>query len=171
MPDLVEAAMNDPTTRQAVLADLDLLVPLFDAYRQFYGRAPDLAGAETYLRARFDHGESVVFLAFAAEVPVGFTQLYPSFSSVSMARVFILNDLFVVAGHRRSGVGSALLAAAVNHARRLGAVRVSLNTDVQNTTAQSVYEATGWKRDREYYAYHFAPQADPAGTTGDPRRT
>ena len=74
---------------------------------------------------------------------------------MSLARTFILNDLFVAPDHRRSGVGSALLRAAVEHARSLGAVRVSLNTDVQNAPAQATYEARGWKRDREYYAYHF----------------
>ena len=143
------------SVRQAVLADLPTLAPLFDGYRQFYGRPPDGAAAEAFLRDRFDHGESVVFLAFDPSQPVGFTQLYPSFSSVSLARTFILNDLFVVPSHRRAGVGSALLQAAVDHARALGAVRVSLNTDVRNLPAQATYEARGWKRDGEYYAYHF----------------
>jgi GNAT superfamily N-acetyltransferase len=147
--------MTTLTVRQAVLADLPVLAPLFDGYRQFYGRAEDAAAAESFLRARFDHGESLVFLAFDGVRPVGFTQLYPSFSSVSLARIFILNDLFVVATHRRAGVGSALLQAAVDHARSLGAVRLSLNTDIGNATAQATYEARGWKRDLEYYAYHF----------------
>ena len=148
--------MSDVLVRQAVLADLAVLTPLFDGYRQFYGRASDPPAAEAFLRARFDHGESVVFLATDPDGrPLGFTQLYPSFSSVSMARVFILNDLFVVPDRRRGGVGTALLRAAVDHARAFGAVRVSLNTDIANTTAQATYEARGWKRDREYYAYHF----------------
>jgi GNAT superfamily N-acetyltransferase len=146
------------SVRQAVLSDLPFLASLFDAYRQFYGRAPDLAAAESFLRERLSRQESTVFLAHAEIGPVGFTQLYPSFSSVSLARTFILNDLFVVPTHRRTGVGSALLHAAVEHARSLGAVRVSLNTDIRNTSAQATYEATGWKRDREFYAYHFTPQ-------------
>ena len=149
--------MNKTSVRQATLSDLPVLAPLFDAYRQFYGRAPDLAAAESFLRDRFSHGESVLFLAFADNEPAGFTQLYPSFSSVSLARSFILNDLFVVPGRRRTGVGSALLHAAVDYARSLGAVRVTLNTDIQNATAQATYEAGGWKRDREYYVYHFTP--------------
>ena len=144
-----------PVVRQAALADLDLVAPLFDAYRQFYGRASDLAAATAFLRDRFGHGQSVIFLALDGAEPVGFTQLYPSFSSVSLARVFILNDLFVVPSHRRGGVGTALLAAATDHARALGAVRVSLNTDVANAAAQATYEARGWNRDRAYYAYHF----------------
>ena len=149
--------MNKTSVRQATLSDLPVLAPLFDAYRQFYGRAPDLAAAESFLRDRFSHGESVLFLAFADNEPAGFTQLYPSFSSVSLARSFILNDLFVVPGQRRTGVGSALLRAAVDYARSLGAVRVTLNTDIQNARAQATYEAGGWKRDREYYVYHFTP--------------
>ena len=150
--------MQEVVVRQAVLADLDALAPLFDGYRQFYGRTPDLPAARAFLRDRFEHGESVVFIAQAAAAPVGFTQLYPSFSSVSLARTFILNDLFVVAGQRRGGVGTALLRAATDYARSLGAVRVTLNTDIENTSAQAVYEARGWKRDREYFVYHFAPQ-------------
>ena len=150
--------MPKTSVRQAVLADLAVLAPLFDGYRRFYGRAPDVAAAEAFLRERFAHGESIVFLAHVEGVPAGFTQLYPSFSSVSLARTFILNDLFVVPDQRRTGVGSALLRAATDHARALGAVRVTLNTDIQNTSAQAVYEARGWKRDREYFVYHFLPQ-------------
>jgi len=146
------------SVRQAVLSDLAVLAPLFDGYRQFYGRAPDPAAAESFLRERFDHDESVLFLAHAESRPVGFTQLYPSFSSVSLTRTFILNDLFVIPSHRRTGVGSGLLGAAVEYARSLGAVRVTLNTDIRNASAQATYEARGWKRDREFYAYHFAPQ-------------
>jgi len=145
------------SVRQAVLSDLPVVAPLFDAYRQFYGRAPDLAAAESFLRERFGHGESVLFLAHGSSAPIGFTQLYPSFSSVSLARTFILNDLFVLPGHRRTGVGSRLLSAAVDYARSLGAIRVTLNTDIQNTSAQAVYESRGWKRDHEFYVYHFAP--------------
>ena len=135
-----------------------LVAPLFDAYRQFYGRSADVAAARAFLRDRFDHGESIVFIAEVGGAPAGFAQLYPSFSSVSLARTFILNDLFVVASRRRSGVGSMLLRAATDHARSLGAVRVTLNTDIRNTTAQAVYEARGWKRDGEYFTYHFLPQ-------------
>ena len=148
--------MSSITIRQAVLADLDALAILFDGYRQFYGQASDEAAAKTFLRARFEHGQSVVLLAESQEQAVGFTQLYPSFSSVSMARVFVLNDLFVAPKARRLGVGEALLTAAADHARQLGAVRLSLNTDVQNLPAQALYAAMGWERDQKFYAYHLA---------------
>jgi GNAT superfamily N-acetyltransferase len=97
----------------------------------------------------------VVLLAESQGQAVGFTQLYPSFSSVSMARVFVLNDLFVAPMARRLGVGEALLTAAADHARQLGGVRLSLNTDVQNMPAQALYESMGWARDQKYHAYHL----------------
>ena len=148
--------MTSITIRQAVLADLDAVVTLFDAYRQFYGQPSDGVAARTFLQARFEHGQSVVLLAESQGQAVGFTQLYPSFSSVSMARVFVLNDLFVSPTARRLGVGEALLTAAADHARQFGAVRLSLTTDVQNLPAQALYESMGWARDQKFYAYHLA---------------
>ncbi len=37
----------------------------------------------------------MLFLAHEGDTVLGFTQLYPTFSSVSLARVFVFNDLFV----------------------------------------------------------------------------
>ena len=146
--------MGSITVRQAMHADLEALTPLFDAYRRFYGRSTDLAAARSFLRARFDHGESVVFIAHRDAQAVGFTQLYPSYSSVSLARVFILNDLFVDERARRTGAASGLLHAATEYARSMGAVRSSLNTDIANEAAQSLYQAAGWQRDTQFHAYH-----------------
>lgn len=142
--------------RQAVLADLEALVPLFDAYRQFYGRPSDPAAAREFLRARFDHGESVLFVAHEGSAAVGFAQLYSSFSSVSLARTFVLNDLHVADSGRRKGTGTRLLAAAAEFARALGAVRLTLSTAATNATAQAVYRAAGWKRDEQFQVYHLA---------------
>ncbi len=148
--------MSTITVRQAVLSDLEALAPLFDGYRQFYGRPSDLQAATAFLSARFNHGESVLFIAHAGIHPIGFIQLYPSFSSVSLARTFVLNDLFVDEPARRKGAASKLMAAAVDYARSLGAVRVSLSTAITNETAQSLYQSAGWKRDEQFLAYHFA---------------
>ena len=147
--------MNTLTVRQAVLADLEALAPLFDGYRQFYGQPSDISAAHAFLRARFEHGESFVFVALDGDTPVGFTLLYPSFSSVSLARIFVLNDLFVHECARRKGVASKLLSAATEFAQALGAVRVSLSTAVSNESAQAVYQAAGWTRDQQFLIYHF----------------
>lgn len=148
--------MSNITVRQAVLSDIEALVPLFDAYRQFYGRPSDIPAVRDFLIARFNHGESVLFIALQDGNPVGFTQLYPSFSSVSLARTFVLNDLFVHEQARRKGVASQLMSAAVEFARVLGAARVSLSTAISNETAQALYQSAGWKRDEQFFVYHFA---------------
>ncbi len=148
--------MNTITVRQAALSDLETLAPLFDSYRQFYGRASDLPVATAFLSARFNHNESVLFIAHDGDKAVGFTQLYPSFSSVSLARTFVLNDLFVDESARRKGVASKLMSAAVDYASALGAVRVSLSTAITNEAAQTLYQAAGWQRDEQFFIYHFA---------------
>src|SRR5688572_31189441 len=89
--------------RQAIIADLNLLVPLFDAYRQFYRQPSELERARRFLLERFEHSQSVIFLSFEGTAATGFTQLYPSFSSGVMARIFILNDLFVAPEARERG--------------------------------------------------------------------
>ena len=114
------------TVRQATLADLDALAALFDAYRRFQGRPADLAAARDFLRSRFEHEESIVFIAEVGGVPAGFAQLYPSFSSVALRRVYILNDLFVDASARRRHVASRLLEAVEAYAWSFGACRIKI---------------------------------------------
>lgn len=145
--------MKHVQVRQAVLADLPDLSRLLDAYRIFYGRSSDVDAAERFLLARFEHGESVLFMATIDGVAVGFCQLYPSFSSISLARAFILNDLYVVESARKRGVATRLLQAAADFAKQLGAVSLTLSTAINNQTAQGLYEQAGWIRDREFYVY------------------
>ena len=147
--------MNTLTVRQAVLSDLDALVALFDRYSQFYGRKSNAGAARAFLSARFNHGESVLFIALEGDRPVGFTQLYPSFSSVSLARIFVLNDLFVEASARRKGVAACLMSAAVAFAKAVGAVRLSLSTAVTNKTAQALYASAGWKCNEQFLVYEL----------------
>ena len=142
--------------RQATIFDLDRIAPLFDLYRQFYRKPPDLDLARRFLRDRFEHNQSIIFLATRGDgAAAGFAQLFPSFSSASAARILILNDLFVLPEARRTGVGSQLLAAAGEFGRAMGAVRLTLSTEVTNEAAQALYEAAEWKRQTDFYVYNF----------------
>jgi ribosomal protein S18 acetylase RimI-like enzyme len=143
--------------RQASVHDLDTVAALFNAYRRFYGQPGDLERARAFLRERFAHHESVILLACddSCGAP-GFTQLYPLFSSVRCARTYLLNDLFVLPSARRQGVGTRLLTAAAAFARANGATSLSLSTAVDNTAAQKLYEALGWKRDSGFFEYHLS---------------
>ena len=116
--------MCSTIVRQAVFSDLFELAKLFDQYRVFQGKNSDLSAGRAFLQARFNYGDSVVFIAHERSAPLGFAQLYPSYSSTSLARVFILNDLFVHEKGRRKGVASKLLAAVEGYAWSHGAARV-----------------------------------------------
>jgi GNAT superfamily N-acetyltransferase len=131
--------------RRAAFVDLDALTSLFNAYRVFYGQHSGPAAARDFLAARLQHNESVILLAEHDNTAAGFTQLYPMFSSVSMARTWVLNDLFVVADARRAGVARALLDAAADFARKDGALRLELETTPDNAGAQALYRKTGWR--------------------------
>lgn len=142
------------TVRQAVFSDIDAIAPLFDRYRQFYGYNSDPESAREFLAARFNHGESTLFIACQGDSAIGFTQLYPSFSSASLSRTWILNDLFVSESHRGNGVGKMLLKAATDFAKATGATRLTLATGVNNTPAQALYQSCDWKRDEQFFVYH-----------------
>jgi ribosomal protein S18 acetylase RimI-like enzyme len=135
--------------------DVALLAPLFDAYRQFYRQPPDPAAARAFLSERLIRSESVIFLALRGDQPVGFTQLYPCFSSTAMKRMWILNDLFVAPEARRTGVAEALMQRARQFAAETKAENMWLETAVDNGTAQALYEKLGWERDNIYYRYNL----------------
>ena len=140
--------------RPATLADLVPLADLFDGYRRFYEGPADIDGAGRFLRARLEARDSVIFVAEQDGRLVGFTQLYPSFSSLSMRRVWILNDLFVAPERRRGGVGGALMAQAEAFARDDGAKGLVLATQKTNARAKALYASRGWQLD-EAFDHHF----------------
>jgi len=143
--------------KRAAVTDLYAVAPLFDAYRQFYGQRSDPAAARKCLSERLRRDESVIFFAVSDGAPgnqaLGFTQLYPSFSSVSVRRLWILNDLFVRPGIRRGGVGRRLLERAREWAIETDAKGLTLATAVSNAAARALYESCGWRRDDEFEHY------------------
>jgi len=146
--------MTNIATRPATFEDLDAVAALFDAYRQFYKQAPDLALARRYIQERFERHESVLFIAKTeAGKVVGFCQLYPTFCSVRAAPTFVLYDLFVSPEARGTGAGKALMRAAEAHAIKAGAARMELSTARTNAVAQSLYERLGWVRDEAFFVY------------------
>lgn len=140
--------------RPAIAADVDRIVPLFGAYREFYRQRPTPVPERAFLAERIERGEAMVFLAEAHGAAVGFTLLYPSFSSISLRRIWVLNDLFVRPEHRRHGVGARLLLAAREFARASGAEYLTLETALDNP-AQRLYEAEGWRRDEAFLHYEL----------------
>jgi len=142
-----------PEIVQATPADVGDVAPLFDAYRQFYGKPPDVEAARRFLFARLSKGESALYLAWLEGKVVGFVNLYPVFSSVNLTRQWILNDLFVAPEARQLGAGRALMKRAHQLAEDTQANSLTLETAIDNHAAQKLYESLGWKRDTEFYRY------------------
>ena len=139
------------TVRQATIDDVDLIAPLFNEYRVFYQQVSNVEAAKKFLQERLMRNESVIFLALDENEAVGFTQLYPVFSSVSMRKAWLLNDLFVHASARGKGAGSLLLEAAKQLGRETDSKFLMLQTQNDNHGAQKLYDTNGWKRQTDIF--------------------
>jgi len=148
---------NSVVVKQVTIDELEHVAALFNEYRVFYKQDPDLEGAKAFLLERFIHRDSVIFAAYDNERDqyIGFTQLYPTFSSISMQRSWILNDLYVKQDYRGQGVGKLLLAQAKTYAKQTRSKGLGLSTAVDNVTAQHLYETQGFVKDADFYHYYL----------------
>ncbi|EEM13857.1 N-acetyltransferase [Bacillus pseudomycoides] len=147
------------TVIKAGLNELDLVTRLFDKYRIFYKQTSNLKEAKKFIQERMENDDSVIFLAFENQIgdvkPLGFVQLYPSFSSVAMKKLWNLNDLYVEQSARQKGVAKALMEKAKEYALETGAKGLTLETAIDNYNAQSLYESMGYEKDDECFHYNF----------------
>ena len=152
----MSAGAGEIDVRRAGIGDLDELTRLFDGYRVFYKQPTDPARARAFMKERLTRADSAVFIAFvgASGGPAaGFTQLYPSFTSVGTARVWILNDLYVDPQHRGRGVADRLMDTAERFSAEDGARSVSLLTAHDNAAARRLYERRRWTVDEQFVRY------------------
>ncbi len=138
---------------KATLNELDSLTELFDLYRVFYEQASNLEGAREFLKERLINEESVIFIAFEENNPIGFVQLFPSFSSVSMKRLWVLNDLYVKENARKKGFAEKLIKKAIHFAEETSAKGILLETGKDNLAAQKLYEKIGFTKESNYFYY------------------
>jgi ribosomal protein S18 acetylase RimI-like enzyme len=150
--------LSEVSIRRATSADLDAAARLFTGYLRFYGRDTPESEARVFIGERLARQDSVFYLAEADGEALGFTQLYPSFASLSLAPSWILNDLYVDPSARGRGVGEALMQAARSLAQQEGAAELMLQTARTNATAQRLYEKLGWVRDDEFLVYTLSPK-------------
>lgn len=140
--------------QQATLNELESVSELFDLYRVFYEQASDVESAKDFIKERIINEESVIFVAFEDHAALGFVQLYPSFSSVSMKRSWVLNDLYVKKEARGKGVGETLIKTALHFAKGTGSKGVLLETGKENHNAQRLYEKIGFVKETNYFYYY-----------------
>lgn len=140
--------------------DLDSLARLFDAYRVFYRKASDVKGARRFLNERMQKKESIIFVARIEDELVGFTQLYPLFSSTNMKPIWLLNDLFVDSKHRGKKISKALITKAQEHCIETHSFGISLETEKTNIPGNALYPKMNFSLDREHN-YYFWENPNP----------
>jgi len=130
--------------RTATINDLAQLAQLFDQYRVFYRKASDIEGAKKFLAERIINNESVIYVAEEEMNLLGFTQLYPQFTSIRMKRSWLLNDLFVLREHRERGISKQLIGMAKNLAFKTNAEGLFLETEKTNQVGNRLYPSSGF---------------------------
>jgi len=137
--------------RRAKKKDIDKVSVLFDKYRIFYKQQSDIENARSFLKKRMKRKESVIFVAEERNELIGFTQLFPIFSSVSMKRTWLLNDLYVNEKARSMGAATKMLEAAKQFGIDTDSKWLILQTAADNFTAQKVYEKNGWVKETDFF--------------------
>jgi len=137
---------------------IDLVAPLFDSYRVFYKQESDLESSRKFIQDRIRNKESTILLALGDnQQPIGFTQLFPIFSSITAQRMYILNDLYVDHVFRSKGVGTALLNAAKEFCKKQEYKGLVLQTETNNP-AQELYKHLGWITDPDLHFFWKNPE-------------
>jgi GNAT superfamily N-acetyltransferase len=143
--------------------DLPELLPLLRAYCDFYQVSPsDRALVELSRSLLADpRREGLQLLAHdESGRAVGFATLYWTWQTLSAARVGVMNDLYVAAEARGTGVAGALIDACLERCREHGATELIWQTAKDNARAQAVYDRIGATRDDRWLDYSLP--VDPA---------
>ncbi|MEM5527263.1 GNAT family N-acetyltransferase [Gammaproteobacteria bacterium AS21] len=144
------------TIQRATLQNAKEIGELFNNYRVFYQQASDVKASTAFIAERLSNGESIIFYASNEQGHVlGFTQLYPTFSSISAKKSLVLNDLFVAANTRRLGVARKLMDAAKDFALNAEINGLSLETALDNVNAQALYQSLGYQKETGFYNYYL----------------
>lgn len=157
-PKTTELIVSNIEIKRIGLTEAQLVAGLFNQYRIFYNQFSDIGMAKAFIDERLQQNESIIFVAIDTEKQqaIGFTQLYPTYSSVRLSKNWILNDLYVDANYRKQGVGEKLIKTAMEFAKTTGATFVQLETAVDNYTAQHLYESIGFVKqanDEDFFLY------------------
>ncbi|HZJ92152.1 MAG TPA: GNAT family N-acetyltransferase [Thiopseudomonas sp.] len=138
---------------QASLEHLDQLTPMFVDYREFYNAMPQQEDSKAFLTERLNKQEAIILLAIENDAALGFCLVYPSFSSVLLRPIWILNDMYVTEESRRKQVANKLLKALAKQARENNVVRLRVSIHASNEIAQRLYESADFLEDQNFRSY------------------
>jgi GNAT superfamily N-acetyltransferase len=123
--------------------EIEQLAAIFDRYRAHYGEAENTSKASIWLKGNLSSGRLHAFVAENNGECIGFAITLATPASLRLGVFWQIRDLFVVPNHRRLGVGGALLDVVRVAAISAGALRLSLQTEADNTSALRLYAKNG----------------------------
>ncbi len=141
------------TINRCNINDLNTLAPLFDAYRQHFKQTSDLDGVKAYLKQRLEAEEAIVYLVGSDEICHGFVLLYPSFSSIGLAPIWMLNDFYLHSGSNKRLMAKQLLDRIGEDCKAAGAIRIEVTTRKENHRLHKLYKDYGFEKDYKYDHY------------------
>ncbi len=143
-PNLVPTAV-----RIASVEDAPFVARLLHEFNQEFGaETPGQVTLERRLRVLLASGQTFAVLAGAPTCAFGLVTLRPNVWTDGL--IALLDELYTTPDRRSQGIGSAVLAAAVNEARRCGATEFEIEVDEPDAAAH------------RFYARHGFPMRDPA---------
>lgn len=132
--------------------EAEIVARLLAEFRDWFGR--DWPSDNAFLAAveRLMEGRDAEFVIGAPDddaPPSGVCQLRYRYGIWLAATDCWLEDLFVREPARRSGLGRALVDAAVERARQRGCRRIELDVSDKNPAAWALYESAGFSADHK----------------------
>lgn len=146
--------------KECELEHVDELVPAFDSYRQRFKQSSNLDGVQAFLQQRVANKDARILIAIENMKMTGFALLYPSFSSIGMAPILVLNDFYVFAGNSKRETALALLDGAVELCSENSAIRIEVTTRKENHRLHALYRDYGFEKDYKYDHYFLRTQKE-----------
>ncbi|MEZ8283443.1 GNAT family N-acetyltransferase [Vibrio splendidus] len=141
---------------KAKLEDIEQLSRLFHSYRQLsvsLDNSFSLSDSTKWIEDRLSEDNAVFLIAESEQEILGFVTLYQGFSSISLSKYWILNDLFVSKDARGLGLGRSLMEQAEMYASATKSKGIELETSKDNLLAQSLYKDLGYIENERYKSY------------------
>ncbi len=149
------------TVRKIAPSDLAQVISLLREFAAFENLSDYCTATEERFQAAMFGDGSVVdgLIAFDGETPVAYALFYPNFSSFRGQRGLYLEDIYIKAEYRGSGLGEKMLREIAHTAALRGFERIDFMVLDWNTPAAKFYEKLGAVRDDDERHFKFTHDA------------
>lgn len=137
--------------------NIEDVLPLVRKYQEFYKiqGIDDSRNRDFFSQFNESGNDGCLFLFRDEEgMAVAFATVYFTYVSSIPAKVGVMNDLYTLPSHRRSGIGRVLIDHCLQFALNKGAARLQWLTAQDNQQAQNLYDSLDTKK-ATWYVYTY----------------